>query len=78
MALNFTQSPEATVGTSGRAMDHIGFEVKGLEAFCKKLEADGVTFDGPFRDVPRIGLKIAFVLDPAGTRVELTEGLAGR
>jgi catechol 2,3-dioxygenase-like lactoylglutathione lyase family enzyme len=71
-----TDTPQAA--TKGRSLDHIGFEVKGLEAFCKKLEAEGVTFDGPFRDVPRIGLKIAFVLDPAGTRVELTEGLAGR
>jgi len=71
-----TDTPQAA--TKGRSLDHIGFEVKGLEAFCKKLEAEGVTFDAPFRDVPRIGLKIAFVLDPAGTRIELTEGLAGR
>ena len=53
-------------------------KVRGLEAFCKKLEAGGVAFDAPFRDVPRIGLKIAFVLDPAGTRIQLTDGLAGR
>ena len=26
-------------------MDHIGFEIDGLEAFCKKLEARGVKFD---------------------------------
>lgn len=71
-----TDTPQA--GTKGRSIDHIGFEVKGLEAFCKKLEAEGVIFDAPFRDVPGIGLKIAFVLDPAGTRIELTEGLAGR
>jgi hypothetical protein len=30
--------------------------VRGLEAFYKKLEAEGVAFDAPFRDVPRIGL----------------------
>jgi catechol 2,3-dioxygenase-like lactoylglutathione lyase family enzyme len=70
-----TDKPQAP--TKGRSLDHIGFEVKGLEAFCKKLAADGVAFDMPFRDVPRIGLKIAFVLDPAGTRIEMTEGLAG-
>jgi predicted enzyme related to lactoylglutathione lyase len=52
--------------------------VKDLEAFCKKLAADGVTFESPFRDVPGIGLKIAFLIDPAGTRIELTEGLAKR
>jgi catechol 2,3-dioxygenase-like lactoylglutathione lyase family enzyme len=71
-----TDKPQAP--TKGRSLDHIGFEVKNLEAFCKKLEAAGVTFDAPFRDVPQLGLKIAFVLDPAGTRIELTEGLAGR
>jgi catechol 2,3-dioxygenase-like lactoylglutathione lyase family enzyme len=71
-----TDTPQAA--TKGRSLDHIGFEVKGLEAFCKKLEADGVTFESPFRDVPRLGLKIAFLIDPAGTRIELTEGLAGR
>lgn len=47
-------------------------------AFCKKLAADGVAFEAPFRDVPGIELKIAFLIDPAGTRIELTEGLAGR
>jgi catechol 2,3-dioxygenase-like lactoylglutathione lyase family enzyme len=71
-----TDAPQAA--TKGRSLDHIGFEVKGLEAFCKKLAADGVTFEIPFRDVPGIGLKIAFLIDPAGTRIELTEGLAVR
>ena len=62
--------------TKGRSLDHIGFEVKNLEAFCKKLEGDGVKLEMPFRDVPQIGLKIAFLSDPEGTRIELTEGLA--
>ena len=75
---SFRKTDNPLAATKGRSLDHIGFEVKGLEAFCKKLAADGVTFDAPFRDVPGIGLKIAFVLDPAGTRIELTEGLAGR
>jgi len=64
--------------TKGRAIDHIGFEVKNLEAFVKKLQADGVTFNAPYRELPNIGLKIAFILDPIGTRIELTEGLAGK
>ena len=59
-------------------MDHIGFEIKDLDAFCKKLDADGIKFDMPLRDVPAIGLKIAFIIDPAGTRIELTQGLAGK
>jgi catechol 2,3-dioxygenase-like lactoylglutathione lyase family enzyme len=72
---SFRKTDKPQAATKGRSLDHIGFEVKNLEAFCKKLEAEGVAFDAPFRDVPRIGLKIAFVLDPAGTRIELTEGL---
>jgi len=62
--------------TKGRALDHIGFEVKNLEAFCKKLQADGITLETPYRDVPQLGLKIAFLVDPEGTRIELTEGLS--
>ena len=64
--------------TKGRAIDHIGFEVRNLEAFVKTLQAAGVTFDAPFREVPAIGLKIAFIVDPVGTRIELTEGLTGK
>jgi catechol 2,3-dioxygenase-like lactoylglutathione lyase family enzyme len=78
IAFSFRKTDAPQAPTRGRSLDHIGFEVKGLEAFCKKLAADGVTLESPFRDVPRIGLKIAFLLDPAGTRIELTEGLAGR
>jgi catechol 2,3-dioxygenase-like lactoylglutathione lyase family enzyme len=78
IAFSFRKTETAQAATKGRSLDHIGFEVKGLEAFCKKLAADGITFETPFRDVPRLGLKIAFLIDPAGTRIELTEGLAGR
>ncbi len=75
VALNFTQSPEPTVGTSGRSMDHIGFEVKGLEAFTKNLEAQGIKLTVPYRSVPALNLSIAFINDPWGTSIELTEGL---
>ena len=64
--------------TKSRAIDHIGFEVKNLEAFVKKLQADGVTVESPYRAMPNLDLKIAFVLDPVGTRIELTEGLTGK
>jgi extradiol dioxygenase family protein len=63
------------VGTKGRALDHIGFEVRGLESFAKKLEARGIHFDVPYREIPRLGLAIAFITDPWGTYIELTEGL---
>lgn len=76
MNLSFATSPTPTVGTKGRAIDHIGFEITNLEAFCKKLEAKGIKFDVPFREVPAIGLKIAYITDPNGVYIELTEGYA--
>jgi catechol 2,3-dioxygenase-like lactoylglutathione lyase family enzyme len=68
----------APAATKGRAIDHIGFEVRNLEAFVKKLQASGITLETPYRELPNLGLKIAFVVDPVGTRIELTEGLAGK
>ncbi len=78
MAFRFRKTDSPQAATKGRSLDHIGFEVKNLEAFWKKLTADGVVFESPFRDVPAVGLKVAFLIDPAGTRIELTEGLAAR
>ncbi len=78
ISFSFRKTDAAQVATKGRSLDHIGFEVKDLEAFCKKLAADGVVFETPFRNVSALGLKIAFLIDPAGSRIELTEGLAGR
>ena len=75
VALNFTPSPTPVVGTQGRALDHIGFEVKNLEAFTKKLEADGIKLEAAYRKVPALNIAIAFIKDPWGTYIELTEGL---
>ena len=74
--LNFTPSPTATVGTTGRAIDHIGFEVKNLEAFTKKLEADGIKLDRPYTKIAALGIAVAFIKDPWGTNIEMSEGLA--
>lgn len=76
MNLSFATSQTPTVGTKGRTIDHIGFEVTDLAAFCKKLEARGVKFDVPYREVPAIGLRIAYITDPSGVYIELTEGYA--
>ncbi len=77
--LSFSAAKVPSVkGTKGYAIDHIGFEVKGLEAFCKKLEASGVKFDRPYTKVPQLGLALAFITDPFGTYIELTEGLASQ
>jgi predicted enzyme related to lactoylglutathione lyase len=75
VALNFSPSPDPVVGTQGRALDHIGFEVKDLEAFCKKLEESGIKMTVAYRKVPALNIAIAFITDPWGTYIELTEGL---
>ena len=77
VSLTFSPSDEPLAGTQGRSLDHIGFEVEQLEAFCQQLEAAGVTFDQPYRVIESIGLAIAFFTDPFGTYIELTEGLDG-
>jgi catechol 2,3-dioxygenase-like lactoylglutathione lyase family enzyme len=75
VALNFSPSPNAVVGTQGRALDHVGFEVKNLEAFIKRLDEMGIKLEGQYRQVPALGISIAFIKDPWGTYIELTEGL---
>jgi predicted enzyme related to lactoylglutathione lyase len=75
VALNFTPVTERVEGTQGRAVDHVGFEVKELEAFARKLEADGVKLDRPYTKVPALGIATVFFTDPWGTYIELTEGL---
>jgi catechol 2,3-dioxygenase-like lactoylglutathione lyase family enzyme len=75
--MRFTaQANPPRVPTKGHAFDHISFEVKNLQEFCKKLEAQGTKLDMAIIDAPKIGLKVTFVTDPAGTRIELTEGFA--
>ena len=75
LSMNFTDTGPATAGTQGRVIDHIGFEVDGLEALVARLEARGIKPDVPYREIPAAGLAIAFFTDPWGTYIELTEGL---
>ncbi|HEU4692067.1 MAG TPA: VOC family protein, partial [Vicinamibacterales bacterium] len=73
---NFSEGPRPTVPTKGRMLDHIGFEVRDLEAFCRRLQSLGVIFDVPYSK-DRSGLATARLTDPWGTSIELTEGLRG-
>jgi len=75
MNMSFATSDVATVGTSGRAIDHIGFEVDDLQAFCENLKSKGIAFDVEYREVEALELKLAFITDPSGVSIELTEGL---
>lgn len=62
--------------TAGRGIDHIAFEIKNLENFCKRLAADGIKLDSSYQVLPQLGFSAAFLTDPSGARIELTEGLA--
>jgi catechol 2,3-dioxygenase-like lactoylglutathione lyase family enzyme len=68
----FLQSKEAQLPSMGGAVDHVGFSFPDLEAKVKELEAAGVKFEGPVRDLPGI-FRIVFAVDPWGTRLELVQ-----
>lgn len=72
--INISSVPTTQAPTRGRMLDHIGFEVENLEAFCRELEAKGIVFDRPYSKLPS-GFGLAFLTDPWGTYIELTEGL---
>ena len=74
--LSFSGARTPSLPTKGRSLDHIGFEVTNLEALVSSLEAKGIKMEGPIRQVPNTKLKIAFLTDPFGTYIELTEGLS--
>ena len=73
--LTYSPTPDPVVATRGRALDHIGFEVDNLEAFAKRVESMGITLERPVTRVAALGITIAFMTDPWGTYIELTEGL---
>lgn len=74
MNLSFGGSAEERAPTQGTAIDHIGFEIDGLEEFCRRLEAMGIEFQVAYREIPAIDLNIAYIIDPRGVRIEFTEG----
>ncbi|MBI2185777.1 MAG: VOC family protein [Acidobacteria bacterium] len=76
MNINFLDVEEKAVPTRGRMLDHIGFEVRNLEAFCRRLEAAGVKLERPYRRNAGDGFATALLVDPWGTSIELTEGLS--
>ena len=51
--------------------------MKNIDAFVAKLQAAGIKTDAPVRNSANAsGLRIAFVTDPWGTEIEITEGLS--
>lgn len=73
--IRFSEADGRAVPIRGRSYDHIGFEVDGLEAFCAQLEAQGIMLDRPYTRIDELDIAIAFLTDPWGVYIELTEGL---
>ncbi len=65
------------VPTAGRVVDHVGFEVKHLDEFCRRLEAKGITLTRAYtkKTAAMNGIATAMLVDPWGVSIELTEGL---
>ena len=68
---------EPQARTKDRSVDHMGFEVKNIDAFVAKLKAAGIKTDADIRTSANAsGLRIVYVTDPWGTEIEITEGLS--
>ena len=65
--LSFNNSDPPTAPTLGRAVESVGYSLKGLAAYCRKLAAAGVKFDVPYANGR------AVITDPWGDRIELLE-----
>ena len=71
--LRYNKADKPMVTTKGRVLDHIGFDVKDLQGFIKKLETAGIKLDRPYTKNEQTGAALAFITDPWGTYIELNE-----
>jgi catechol 2,3-dioxygenase-like lactoylglutathione lyase family enzyme len=65
-----------TTPTLGRALDHIGWRVKDLNATAAELQAKGVTMETQPRPLPlpnKTTIYFAYVVGPSGARIELVQ-----
>ena len=75
--VDFLENPNGDpLPTQGTAIDHIGFEVADLDAFAERMDAMGIVFNRSPECIDAIELCIAFITDPLGTYIEITQGLA--
>jgi catechol 2,3-dioxygenase-like lactoylglutathione lyase family enzyme len=71
--LRYNKADKPMVTTKGRVLDHIGFDVRDLQGFIKKLETAGIKLDRPYTKNEQTGAALAFITDPWGTYIELNE-----
>ena len=76
MNWSFSATDMPLAATKGRSLDHVGIDVADLDAFAAHLAALGLTFDAPPRAIPNTKTRVAFLSDPWGTYIEVTEHLA--
>jgi catechol 2,3-dioxygenase-like lactoylglutathione lyase family enzyme len=77
VSLAMSKSETKLDPTAGRSLDHIGFEVKNLPEFLKRMEAEGVTITQGLTASQFVStMRVAFIADPWGTKMEITEGIA--
>jgi catechol 2,3-dioxygenase-like lactoylglutathione lyase family enzyme len=77
VSLAMTRSETKLDPTSGRSLDHIGFDVSNLPEFLERMKAEGVNItQGLTASNFSTKMRVAFITDPWGTKMEVTEGLA--
>jgi catechol 2,3-dioxygenase-like lactoylglutathione lyase family enzyme len=77
VSLAMSKSDSKLEPTAGRALDHVGFEVTNLPDFLKRMEAEGVTITQGLTPSNFVStMRVAFIADPWGTKMEITEGIA--
>ena len=70
-------APPPPIPNKGTILDRFALEVKGIDAFVKKIQGEGVKVSMPV-STNADGLKTAMIVDSLGNEVELVEGLAGK
>jgi len=73
--MSFGGGANKRTGSKGTSFDHIGFDVASISEFEKHLASKGLKFDAPPRQVEGSKARIAFLTDPWGTYIEVTEHL---
>tara|TARA_R100001377_G_scaffold84043_1_gene66756 strand:- start:597 stop:1394 length:798 start_codon:yes stop_codon:yes gene_type:complete len=68
----FLGGNEDTRPSEGGVIDHLGFSVANLEEVVARARANGATVQGEIRDVPGL-FKLAFIVTPFGSRMELLQ-----
>lgn len=77
VSLAMTKSETKLEPTAGRSLEHIGFEVKNLPEFLKSAEAEGANITQALSPSSFVStMRFAFITDPWGTKMEITEGIA--